>query len=63
MRCHVSDDRTPPDVATPDGTIPYRFNFLTQRLIDQYCSGSFASLHYNRRHTRLESDAGALRPV
>jgi hypothetical protein len=28
---HVSDHGTPPDEATPDGTIPYRFNFLTQR--------------------------------
>jgi hypothetical protein len=31
MRCHVSDHGTPPDEATPDGTIPYCFNFLTQR--------------------------------
>jgi hypothetical protein len=30
---HVSDHGTPPDEATPDGTIPYRFNFLTQRPI------------------------------
>ncbi len=29
--CDVSDHGTPPDEATPDGTIPYRFNFLTQR--------------------------------
>jgi hypothetical protein len=28
---HVSDHGTPPDEATPDGTIPYCFNFLTQR--------------------------------
>jgi hypothetical protein len=25
---HVSDHGTPPDEATPDGTIPYCFNFF-----------------------------------